>query len=76
MLGWLSKATLDIIGLAGFNYRFNSLNPQGKPNELSKAFKEIFDPDTKITYLMILRQVFPIFNMIVSRTGYLRVPPL
>ena len=55
-----------MIGLAGFNYRFDSLNPQGKPNELNEAFKKIFDPDVKLSYLMILRLLFPILNLIVS----------
>ncbi|RIA79007.1 cytochrome P450, partial [Glomus cerebriforme] len=32
---YLSKATLDIIGLVGFNYEFNSLT---SPNELAEAY--------------------------------------
>ncbi|EIN14704.1 cytochrome P450 [Punctularia strigosozonata HHB-11173 SS5] len=35
-LSWLNRATLDIIGLAGFNYQFNSLDG-GKTNELNQA---------------------------------------
>lgn len=39
----LSRMTLDVIGLAGFNYEFNSINPvDGKPNELNAAFNTIF----------------------------------
>ncbi|KAI0634029.1 cytochrome P450 [Trametes polyzona] len=58
----LSKMTLDVIGLAGFNYEFNSLNPSGKPNELSVAFEEIFKVPEKIPVMMILRNFFPIIN--------------
>ncbi|KAE9395104.1 cytochrome P450 [Gymnopus androsaceus JB14] len=39
---WLSKTTLDVIGLTGFNYHFNALNDTGKVNELNKAFSAIF----------------------------------
>ncbi|KAE9395109.1 cytochrome P450 [Gymnopus androsaceus JB14] len=38
---WLSKTTLDVIGLTGFNYHFNALNDTGKVNELNKAFSAI-----------------------------------
>ncbi|EMD37142.1 hypothetical protein CERSUDRAFT_115058 [Gelatoporia subvermispora B] len=38
----LSKMTLDVIGLTGFNYEFDALNPHGKPNELNEAFSMIF----------------------------------
>ncbi|KAF9031343.1 cytochrome P450 [Hymenopellis radicata] len=42
VLGWLGKLTLDIIGLAGFNYRFNALNVTNETNELNAAFNKIF----------------------------------
>ncbi|CAB4407916.1 unnamed protein product [Rhizophagus irregularis] len=32
---YISKATLDVIGIVGFNYEFNSLT---SPNELAKAY--------------------------------------
>ncbi|KIJ34185.1 hypothetical protein M422DRAFT_263674 [Sphaerobolus stellatus SS14] len=35
---WLGQATLDIIGLAGFDYEFNALNADGEKNELNQAF--------------------------------------
>ncbi|KAJ7852690.1 cytochrome P450 [Mycena olivaceomarginata] len=37
VLSWLNKTTLDIIGLAGFDYSFNSLNTE-RPTELATAF--------------------------------------
>ncbi|KAK6974831.1 cytochrome P450 [Favolaschia claudopus] len=40
--GWLRRLTLDIIGQAGFNYSFDSLESEGKPNALNDAFTQIF----------------------------------
>ncbi|CAB5185162.1 unnamed protein product [Rhizophagus irregularis] len=37
---YISKATLDVIGLVGFNYEFNSLT---SPNELAVAYDSIFN---------------------------------
>ncbi|KAH9919442.1 cytochrome P450 [Epithele typhae] len=62
VLSWLSRMTLDVIGLAGFNYKFDSLNPRdGEPNELSKAFSTIFSP-SGVTMLQILRFIFPVLR--------------
>lgn len=59
---YLSRRIADTI--RGFNYRFDSLS--GKPNELIDAFTEIFNPTMRITAMMILRDVFPFLNIIVS----------
>ncbi|KAK7007808.1 cytochrome P450 [Favolaschia claudopus] len=40
--GWLRRLTLDIIGQAGFNYYFDSLESEGKPNALNDAFTQVF----------------------------------
>ncbi|KAF7333878.1 Cytochrome P450 [Mycena venus] len=42
VLSWLSRMTLDVIGQAGFDYRFDALEPKGKPNELNDIFSELF----------------------------------
>jgi hypothetical protein len=40
---FLSRATLDIIGLAGFGYAFDALSSsENSPNELAQAFKTVF----------------------------------
>ncbi|KAF9484968.1 cytochrome P450 [Pholiota conissans] len=57
ILGWLSKMTLDVIGLAGFNYNFDAL--AGKTNELNDAFSVVFRSGTRMTLLAMLRGVFP-----------------
>ncbi|KAF7971062.1 hypothetical protein HWV62_22113 [Athelia sp. TMB] len=41
-LSWLSKATLDIIGLAGFNYRFDAMDRTKGVNEFTAAFSTAF----------------------------------
>ncbi|KAL4249283.1 Cytochrome P450 monooxygenase [Abortiporus biennis] len=45
ILPWLGRATLDVIGEAGFGYKFNSLQVSSEnenENELAKAFGIIF----------------------------------
>jgi hypothetical protein len=41
MLSWLNRTTLDIIGLAGFGYEFNSL-ADSEPTELNRALSTLF----------------------------------
>ncbi|EEB96312.1 hypothetical protein MPER_04574, partial [Moniliophthora perniciosa FA553] len=47
-LTWLSRMTLDVIGQAGFNYDFHSL--QDEPNELNVAYSHVFESGTVNTY--------------------------
>jgi len=42
VMSGLGKTTLDVIGLAGFNYNFDSLKPNSKSSELNDAFQVIF----------------------------------
>ncbi|KAF9803876.1 hypothetical protein IEO21_09549 [Rhodonia placenta] len=64
--------TLDAIGLAGFNYNFNALNPDGKPNELNNAFEMMFQrmSDLERSYWLIIRSLIPILRYIPD--GYTR----
>jgi hypothetical protein len=82
---WLSRTTLDVIGLAGsykfvqsipapdltwsinlgFNYKFNALNSDTQQNELNSAFRAIFKASTKITFIPILRALFPPLRFLV-----------
>ncbi|CAL1696958.1 unnamed protein product [Somion occarium] len=60
VLNWMSRMTLDIIGLAGFNYRFDALREDGKPNELNDAYKEIFSADVHPNMFSRLQIMIPI----------------
>ncbi|KAG9124666.1 hypothetical protein FRC07_010713 [Ceratobasidium sp. 392] len=42
VIKWLTYTTLDIIGIAGFGYEFNSLR-DGDEDELAKAFNKVFE---------------------------------
>ncbi|KAF8898203.1 cytochrome P450 [Gymnopilus junonius] len=57
VLSWLSKMTLDVIGLAGFNYKFNAL--ANEKNELNQAFSTIFRSGTSISVIPIIRSTVP-----------------
>ncbi|KAG0001911.1 hypothetical protein BGZ80_006056, partial [Entomortierella chlamydospora] len=48
----LGRATLDIIGLAGFGYNFNALTEPN--NELSTAYRKILYTGSRLTQLMRL----------------------
>ncbi|KAJ6606201.1 cytochrome P450 [Mycena vulgaris] len=65
ILPWLSKATLDIIGLAGFNYNFNSLASEGA-SELGAAFASISRAGARMNPIRILQSWIPAFRIIVS----------
>ncbi|TFK22582.1 cytochrome-450 hydroxylase [Coprinopsis marcescibilis] len=38
---WISRATFDVIGVAGFDYQFNAI--QNETNELFSAYKDMFE---------------------------------
>ncbi|KAF6759987.1 cytochrome-450 hydroxylase [Ephemerocybe angulata] len=38
---WVSRATFDVIGVAGFDYQFNAI--QNEDNELFHAYKDMFE---------------------------------
>ncbi|KAG6834869.1 hypothetical protein H0H93_006803 [Arthromyces matolae] len=59
VLSWLSRATLDIIGLAGFNYEFDALNDHLEENELNAAFASIFRGGTTWSVALMLKALFP-----------------
>ncbi|KAF7354240.1 Cytochrome P450 [Mycena venus] len=42
VLPGLKAVTLDVIGLAGFNYHFHALDTEKEPTELDGAFRQLF----------------------------------
>ncbi|GJE91800.1 cytochrome P450 [Phanerochaete sordida] len=68
VLAWLARATLDVIGEAGFGYAFNSLSAAsdttgGKgEDELARAFAVIFSTARKFRVATILQVWFPVLR--------------
>ncbi|KAH9054511.1 cytochrome P450 [Lactarius vividus] len=61
---WLNKVTLDIIGLAGFNYAFNSLHsPDENQNELYESIRSMLTIKAS-QFMFILQLFFPLFRPI------------
>lgn len=71
MLSWLSRATLDIIGLAGFNYSFDALKLGEESNELGYAFAQIFNSAKKASVFSILQARISILQWIVRPSSLL-----
>jgi cytochrome P450 len=59
VLSWLSRMTLDVIGLAGFNYKFDALSISHEKNELSKAFATVFEAGTTFRMMPMIRGMIP-----------------
>ena len=49
--GWLSRATLDIIGVSGMGQDFNSL--QDPSNKLNQTYQTVFNPPRSARYMQI-----------------------
>jgi hypothetical protein len=65
-LTYLSRCTLDIIGLAGFGYPFDSLSSSdGHQNELSAAFKTMFGSIQSAPILNALTLTIPALRTLV-----------
>ncbi|KAG9128431.1 hypothetical protein FRC07_012539 [Ceratobasidium sp. 392] len=63
VLPWLSRATLDIIGAAGFDYHFNSLDGDDE-DELALAFSKIFSEGQPTRVFDIIKNFIPALNVI------------
>lgn len=65
MYSWLAKATLDVIGLAGFDYSFDSLKSSADaPNELSQAFASLLRRAEVINMWTVLTTYVPILRIL------------
>ncbi|CAG7853105.1 SubName: Full=Related to Cytochrome P450 {ECO:0000313/EMBL:CCA75456.1} [Serendipita indica DSM 11827] len=63
ILHWLSRATIDIIGLAGFNYDFDTLRKGESGNELAASLHRLNSPK-KFPIVMALKISLPPFRII------------
>ncbi|KIJ67836.1 hypothetical protein HYDPIDRAFT_173589 [Hydnomerulius pinastri MD-312] len=61
---WISRATFDVIGLAGFDYRFNAI--QNESDELFSAYKEMFEIAVSQGdgFRTVLGIYFPLLNVL------------
>lgn len=68
ILPWLNRATLDVIGEAGFGYRFNSLSATAGSSEgeteLAHAFSVIFSAARQFRIISVLQAWFPVLRKI------------
>ncbi|KAF8202624.1 cytochrome P450 [Mycena galopus ATCC 62051] len=74
VLAGLKAVTLDIIGLAGFNYEFNSLDANKEPVALGKAFRELFLARNarSINVAGLLRARFPLLRPLLPPSKRMR----
>ena len=56
---WASRATLDIIGIAGTGHEFNSIQDPG--NELAEVYKRVLNPDRTASAINLAGQFIPSF---------------
>ncbi|KAF9234847.1 cytochrome P450 [Melanogaster broomeanus] len=64
IMPWLSRMTFDVIGLAGFNYNFDALNANEKPNELNEALLTIISGNLDFSILSFLQAWIPPLRLI------------
>jgi hypothetical protein len=69
-VGWLSRCTLDIIGLAGFGYAFDALSAGARANELQAAVNTIFNAGTPNAALAFLATLVPAVRHLVRASRY------
>ncbi|KAJ7745809.1 cytochrome P450 [Mycena maculata] len=66
---WLRRTTLNMLGLAGFNYHFDAHQTKGKPNELDQAFTALLHSPDADRFA-----VFRLAKAIVPILGFLSLP--
>lgn len=64
VMRYLGQTTLDVIGIAGFNYDFKSLSSED--NELAEAYRKMFSRTQAVTKMAIAQALIPGLNWIVS----------
>ncbi|KAJ6566429.1 cytochrome P450 [Mycena capillaripes] len=69
VLDWLSKMTLDVIGQAGFDYHFDSMNAEGKPNDIHQLFNKLFHTQalSRLGTIRAMQPTIPLLRFCESR---------
>ncbi|TFK22664.1 cytochrome P450 [Coprinopsis marcescibilis] len=57
---YFNQLTLDVIGLAGFNYQFHSLTTEAEDNELNNAFTKLFQANGLFSMETLVKALIPI----------------
>ncbi|KAK0206158.1 cytochrome P450 [Desarmillaria ectypa] len=71
VLPWVSRMTLDIIGLAGFGYDFGASNAEAPQNKLTKGLDAVFR--SKPSIFSFLKGMFPSLRILpFGNSGALR----
>jgi hypothetical protein len=69
ILPYLNRTTLDVIGLAGFGYKFNTLadgNDPNSTNEMDQAFRKLFGAAQGNPLNLLFSMFIPFMRHIVS----------
>ena len=61
---YLAQCTLDIIGLAGFDYDFQSL--KSPKNDLAEAYRDMFRAGQSLTVMAVVQALVPFLGRLVS----------
>ncbi|KAF8838981.1 cytochrome P450 [Paxillus ammoniavirescens] len=69
IMSWISRTTIDVIGLAGFNYDIDVLSVTEKPNELNVALATVSRAMDKLEFdiLLALQAWIPLPRFIISK---------
>jgi hypothetical protein len=67
IMHWISRATFDAFGLAGFNYDFHAL--QGESDELYLAFRRLFSMAEKRSLLYVTFPMLAKIRVSVNKRG-------
>lgn len=66
VMSWLSRATLDIIGIAGFAHQIDALQNGEQADQLSSEFSKMLEYTTNQPLLSMIRERVPPLRWIVS----------
>ncbi|KDR81977.1 hypothetical protein GALMADRAFT_240373 [Galerina marginata CBS 339.88] len=63
-LSWFSRLALDVIGIAGFNYNFDSLSDDPEKDEFGRAFSVTSKMGRNMNVMAILKYLIPAISFL------------